>query len=58
MEFSALSFLALGYVLSGIKFIKEYDRLVIFTWVSDGVIGPESELCLAYCPAHKKSTCG
>lgn len=38
---SLLVFLVIGYVLSAIKIIKEYDRLVVFTWGrATGVVGP------------------
>ena len=53
--FGIIFFLALGYVLSGIKFIKEYDRLAIFTLgKATGVIGPGPSFVWPIAQAHKK----
>ena len=53
--FGLLFFLVGGYFLSGIKFIKEYDRLVIFTLgKATGVIGPGPSFVWPIGQTHKK----
>lgn len=53
--FGLLFFIICGYFLSGIKFIKEYDRLVIFTLgKATGVIGPGPSFVWPIGQTHKK----
>ena len=52
---SLLFFVLIGYVLSAIKIIKEYDRLVVFTWGrATGVVGPGFKFVWPIVQAQKK----